>query len=186
MTNNLPIIVNLCGAPGAGKSTGAAYIFSQLKMKGINAELITEYAKEKTWENNVTALNNQLYILGKQYYRLTRCKDQVDVIITDSPILLSLLYGKSTPYHVELLELVYKLWDLDNNILFFVNRVKPYNPIGRNQTETESNLLSETLKKLLNFYGFGYKEIVGAQEDYDKVVEEIYQKLNQIKEAQNA
>ena len=41
------IIVNLFGVPGAGKSTGAAYIFSQLKMKGINAELITEFAKEK-------------------------------------------------------------------------------------------------------------------------------------------
>ena len=81
--SKLPIIVNLCGAPGAGKSTGAAYIFSQLKMKGVNAELITEFAKDKTWENNTTALSNQLYVLGKQYYRIDRCKDQVEVIVTD-------------------------------------------------------------------------------------------------------
>ena len=33
------LVVNLFGAPGAGKSTGAAYIFSKLKMAGINAEL---------------------------------------------------------------------------------------------------------------------------------------------------
>lgn len=41
------ILINLFGAPGTGKSTGAAYIFSQLKMKGINAELVTEFAKDK-------------------------------------------------------------------------------------------------------------------------------------------
>ena len=34
------LVVNLFGAPGAGKSTGAAYIFSQLKMAGIIAELV--------------------------------------------------------------------------------------------------------------------------------------------------
>lgn len=46
------LVVNLFGVPGAGKSTGAAYIFSQLKMAGINAELITEFAKDKVWEEN--------------------------------------------------------------------------------------------------------------------------------------
>lgn len=41
------LVVNVFGVPGAGKSTGAAYIFSKLKMNGINAELITEFAKDK-------------------------------------------------------------------------------------------------------------------------------------------
>ena len=61
-----PIVVNLFGAPGSGKSTGAAFIFSQLKMKNVNCELITEYAKDKTWENNAAALECQEYIFGKQ------------------------------------------------------------------------------------------------------------------------
>ena len=43
-----PLIINLFGAPGVGKSTGAAYIFSKLKMAGMNAELVTEFAKDKT------------------------------------------------------------------------------------------------------------------------------------------
>ena len=41
------LLVNLFGTPSAGKSTGAAYIFSQLKLKGINAELVTEFVKDK-------------------------------------------------------------------------------------------------------------------------------------------
>ena len=46
------LVVNLFGAPGAGKSTGAAYIFSKLKMSGINVELVTEFAKDKVWEES--------------------------------------------------------------------------------------------------------------------------------------
>ena len=46
------LVVNLFGTPGAGKSTGAAYIFSNLKMRGINAELVTEFAKDMVWEDN--------------------------------------------------------------------------------------------------------------------------------------
>lgn len=42
------LVVNLLGGPGCGKSTGAAYIFSQLKMRNIDAELVTEFAKDKT------------------------------------------------------------------------------------------------------------------------------------------
>lgn len=41
------LVVNLFGTPVAGKSTGAAYIFSELKMRGINAELVTGFAKDK-------------------------------------------------------------------------------------------------------------------------------------------
>ena len=175
--SKLPIIVNLCGAPGAGKSTGAAYIFSQLKMKGVNAELITEFAKDKTWENNTTALSNQLYVLSKQYYRISRCKNQVDVIVTDSPIILSLFYGQWTPYRDELNKLILKLWELDNNILYFVRRVKPYNPAGRNQTEEESNHLAfELLEKLID-NNINLTAINGEKSDYDKVIEEICQKL---------
>lgn len=50
------IVVNLFGAPGAGKSTGAAYIFALLKMAGVEAELVTEFAKDKVWEGNTAVL----------------------------------------------------------------------------------------------------------------------------------
>ena len=88
-----PIVVNLFGAPGAGKSTGAAYIFSELKQKGVNAELVTEFAKDKTWEGNTLALSCQEYVFGKQSYRLARCRDDVDVIVTDSPLPLAIVYN---------------------------------------------------------------------------------------------
>lgn len=52
------IVINLFGEPGAGKSTGAAYVFAMLKMNGVNAELVTEYAKDITWEETKEAFKN--------------------------------------------------------------------------------------------------------------------------------
>ena len=66
------LIINLFGAPGAGKSTGAAYVFSQLKAAGVNAELVTEFAKDKVWEGTKAVFENQAYIFGKQYFRISR------------------------------------------------------------------------------------------------------------------
>ena len=90
---NKPYVINLFGAPGSGKSTGAAYIFSQLKMMNINCELVTEYAKDLTWEKRELSLGCQEYIFGKQSFRMKRCRDKVDVIITDSPIPLGIFYN---------------------------------------------------------------------------------------------
>ena len=59
-------VINLFGASGCGKSTGAAYIFSQLKLHGISCELVPEYAKDKVWEGNeeIFKPENLTYFFG--------------------------------------------------------------------------------------------------------------------------
>ena len=137
------IVVNLCGAPGAGKSTGAAYIFSQLKMKGINCELITEFAKDKVWEGSRAAFENQLYLFANQYFRMTRCENKVDVIITDSPLLLNLIYNTDKErLGDDFNNLVINLFNSYNNLNYFINRVEPYNPDGRLHTEEELEVIT--------------------------------------------
>lgn len=66
------LVVNLFGGPGSGKSTCAAGVFTLLKLSGVNAELVTEYAKDLTWEKRHVTLANQHYIFGKQLQRLKR------------------------------------------------------------------------------------------------------------------
>lgn len=39
-------VINLIGAPGAGKSTIASQLFSLMKWQGLDVELVSEYAKE--------------------------------------------------------------------------------------------------------------------------------------------
>ena len=173
-----PIVVNLTGAPGAGKSTGAATIFAELKKSGVNAELVTEFAKDKTWEHNTTALDCQEYVFGKQSYRLRRCRDDVDVIVTDSPLPLGLIYNTNPALDHHFTEVVMNVFNTYENINFFINRVKPYNPKGRNQTAEESDQLSSAIKDLYNQLNIGFVEINGDNEGYAFAVKEVLKYLD--------
>lgn len=139
------LVVNLFGSPGTGKSTGAAYIFSQLKMQGINTELVTEFAKDKVWEESKEVFNNQIYIFGKQSFRLSKLKNKVDVVITDSPLPLSIIYNNDENTQTELSNLVWKVFNSYSNLNIFLTRVKPYHPEGRFQTEEESDKIANNL-----------------------------------------
>lgn len=173
------LVINLFGAPGAGKSTGAAYVFSQLKMAGVNAELVTEFAKDKVWEESRAVFQNQAYIFGKQYFRISRLNKKVDVVITDSPILLSSFYNKDDILGKELDALVTKVFNSYKSMNVFVDRAKPYNPAGRFQTEKESDQLSADLVKFVEAHGVSCKHYMGDLNGYNELVSDILKELKE-------
>ena len=172
-------VVNLFAQPGAGKSTGAAYIFAKLKMAGINAELITEFAKDKVWEENKEAIKNQAYMFGKQYFKMSRCKNKVDVLVTDSPLLLSILYNNDETLGEAFNDVVANVFKSFNNLNYWLNRVKPYNPKGRLQTEKEAEALIPKLKDILKDRSVTCYVYRGIEEDYDKIVDEVLRHVNE-------
>ena len=169
-------VINLFGGPGCGKSTGAAYIFSLLKMKGMNVELVTEFAKDKTWEHNSKALTCQPYVFGKQSYRMDRCADEVDIIITDSPLFLSAMYNFDSNIEPEFTQTVIKKFNEFENYNFFLKRLKEYNPKGRNQTEEEARELDNKIKTNLNKFNIEYEEVNGCKEGYEYILNLILSK----------
>lgn len=171
------LVINLFGTPGAGKSTGAAYVFSQLKMKGINAELITEFAKDKVWENNEEVFKNQAYLFGKQSYKMSRCRDKVECIITDSPLPLSIFYNSDEVLGEDFNKTVLNVFNSYNNLNYLLIRTKPYNPIGRHQTEEESDKLKAPMVSLLNDRNISYVEITGDIDGYQKIIDEAMKML---------
>lgn len=114
------IVVNLYDGPCCGKSTTAALVFGELKKLGVNCEMALEYAKDKVWEESLKTLDDQIYIFGKQLHKLWRLKDKVDVIITDAPLLMSILYDKenSEPFK----QLIVEQYNKFNNLDFFIER----------------------------------------------------------------
>lgn len=171
------ILVNLYGAPGSGKSTGAAHIFAKLKMAGVNAELVPEFAKDKVYEGSKKVFDNQAYIFGKQYFRITRCQDDVDVVITDSPLPLSIIYNKDPVLGATFNQLVREVISQYETMDYFVFRDKPYNPKGRFQNEEESNKLAEEIFEFLEFEKITFCPIKGNEDGYDKVVKHILERL---------
>lgn len=176
-----PIVINLAGPPGAGKSTGAAELFCELKKRGYNCELVAEFAKDKTWEHNTKALSCQEYVFGKQSYRLARCRDDVDIIINDSPLPLTLIYNSNPVLGKSFEEVVMAIFDTYENINFYVNRVKPYNPKGRNQTEGESNDLGPKIRALYDRLGIDYIDINGDDSGYAEALGIVLEIINKVK-----
>lgn len=141
------IVVNIIGGPGAGKSTMAARVFSELKELGYTAELVTEFAKDMVWQDSMKVLDNQMYVFAKQHHRIWRLKDRVDIVVTDSPILLSLIYGTTSETFKKLVVEEFNSFD---NIVIRLNRVKKYNPKGRYQTEDEAKDLDKTINDMMD------------------------------------
>lgn len=158
-------IINLFGAPGAGKSTGAAYIFYNLKTFNINCEYVTEFAKDKVWEENNVVFEDQNYMFGKQSFKLSRVNGKVDVIVTDSPLLLPAFYGNDNCKDLRA-QLALKTFNNYDNLNFFISRTKDYNPDGRHQTELESDKVSQELKEFLDLNGVQYVDISGDTNGY--------------------
>lgn len=145
--NQDTVIINFVGGPGSGKSTAAAYLFSILKYARVSCELVTEYAKDKTWEESFKVLDNQVYVFSNQYHKLNRLLGKVKFIITDSPIILSLIYDKED--NKELQNLVMSSYNKMNNLTFLIQRQGDYIAEGRSQTEEEARLIdADILDKL--------------------------------------
>ena len=169
------LIVNLFAGPGTGKSTGAAYIFSQLKLHNINCELITEVAKDFVWERNEKALADQFYICGNQVHRIFRCLGEVDVVITDSPILLQATYGDTSDNFKKAVVDEYNNY---NNLNYFLIRQKPYNPKGRLQDESRAKEIDIKIKKLLDDTNIPYTEINSDETGYKTIIDAVLEYLD--------
>lgn len=141
-------VINLWAGPGAGKSTTAAGLFSLMKALGYRVELVTEYAKDLTYQRDVKGIRNQLLVLAEQDARLRRLVGEVEWVITDSPLPLSLVYGDREEYGEWFEATVEGAFYRYDNFDFFVGRVKPYHGWGRNQTEEEAKALDEAIRHL--------------------------------------
>lgn len=147
-------VVNLWAGPGAGKSTTAAGLFNLMKTLGLRVELVTEFAKDMTYERNFGSLTNQLHVLAQQDWRLRRLVGEVDWAITDSPLPLGEAY--MTPEYQDWLpaaiEGAYERYD---NFDFRIVRKKPYAKFGRSQSEPAAIALDITIKDLFEDYTNG-------------------------------
>lgn len=169
----LTLVVNLFAGPGTGKSTTCAGIFFDLKNLQINCEIASEYAKELVWEKRDATFSNQIYLFGKQHHRIHRLLGQVDVVITDCPILLSPVYDeeKRPTFEKLVVEEHNKMWTYN----VFLNRVKAYNPIGRRSTHdlTEAKKIDAKVLDVLDRNNQCYETFEASPEGKIAIVQKI-------------
>ena len=178
-----PVVINGYGGPGAGKSTACMEITAALKKAGYGAEYVQEYAKELVYDKNMEMLDgsakNQFEILKEQTRRVDRLYDQVDFIVTDSPILLNEIYNKElTP---EYRDIVGKIQNSYSNFSFFIERdVSNFEEEGRIHNLTESIEKDNEIKDMLQKNEIKYKTY--NHENVNEIVNDaidFYEKINE-------
>lgn len=163
-------VINIWGAPAAGKSTVAAGLFSLMKAADYNVELVNEYAKDVTWEGHKELLKDQLFVLGQQNRKLERLRDKVDYVISDSPLLLTLAYTPEI-YYKTFERLVYEVWSSYDNLNYFIIRTHPYRQVGRVHTEEQSASLNKRIADILDKYSV---PTTFFYEDTQKIVKNVF------------
>ena len=162
------LIVNLFGGAGIGKSTLMARIFSELKVRGYDCEMVTEFAKDLVWEKRTETFKDELYIFAKQNHRLFRVNGKVDIIVTDRPLLLTNAYNQNDK---ELCSLCLKTFNQYNNLNFLLKRETVYQENGRKQSEEEAIQIDKRTQDLLEFNGISYYTV--NNNDLDDIIEII-------------
>lgn len=169
------LVVNFFAGPGAGKSTFAAALFAELKSRGVVAELATEYAKDKVWEESFGVFMDQIYIFGKQNHRVRRLLGKVAVVITDSPILLSLHYGKNETTAFK--RLVLEEHNRADSFNVYLVRRKKYDSTGRMQTEDEAKGIDVEVRYMLDDLDVPYIIVEGTMESIPKLADAVQERI---------
>jgi len=169
--NMKSLVLNLAGGPGTGKSTLCAGIFSQLKIKGVDCEMALEYVKDLVWEESFEKIKNQVYIFGKQQNRLFRLNGKVDVVITDSPLLNSIVYYKGKNPHFSD-TVMYEFKQL-NTLNYYLVRTFEYVDNGRMQSLEGAKQVDRDYKELIEYNKIEYTELEAGISNLDRIVNDI-------------
>lgn len=150
-------IIEFWAGPGTGKSTSAALLYAMAKQAGINAELVREYVKNWAWEKRHISTKDQIYFLGKQSRLEYILHGKVDLIVTDSPVLMGAYYARlfssaRVARGIEDLALAFyedAKEEGHERHHVFLRRSKKYNPEGRYQTEDEARAVDVGVKQMM-------------------------------------
>lgn len=154
-----------------------------MKKKGIYTEYVSEYAKElvyeEKWDMLDDSMKNQKIILAEQQKRLDRLIGKVEVVVTDSPLLLSIIYANDRNDDFEKM-IIDKFNQYNNfNLVVLRNKKQEFQQIGRKQNLEESIEKDKEIINLLTknniLFGTYY------QSTLDVVVKNIEKTLSRIK-----
>lgn len=88
-----PLLINVYGASGVGKSILASTLANALKLNGIRAEYCREWVKEKVLDHR-SSFPKQLEITQNQLGLLALyLRSGCEVVVTDSPLRIGKVYG---------------------------------------------------------------------------------------------
>jgi len=179
MSIKKPLIVNFLSGPGCLKSGIASGVFALLKLHYVDCELVTEFPKDLTWEENWKLLGIQDAVFGEQNRRLARIGDAVDVIVTDTTLLGSLIYRREA-LTAEFEAYVMSVYNSYNNLNITLTRNESasYEDFGRTQSLEDSIEVDDIVKLIIEQHSIQCIKLDPGNETINKVTQIILDRFN--------
>jgi hypothetical protein len=153
-------VINLFGGPGSGKTNTCSALHSALKSEGKSIEQSLEHPKELMYDdrykNRRPSLYEEVWFFGEQCRRLTIYLGNVDLVVTDKPLLMNAWYASKTDSALGAVML--SMWqcvakqlagDGHKQINLYLERIAPYQQEGRYQSEEEARATDPEIRAFL-------------------------------------
>lgn len=177
-------VVNFIAGPGVGKSVMTSLIFAKLKMMGVNAEIIPEYAKQLMWTEDFELLNNQYHVSYYQNKLIKALDGKIDVLLTDGCLLHGLVYNMINVHNTsdkdKTKAAILNWFNESVNINIFLERNPnlEYQQEGRLQNLEEANHIDNLIKFQLFDNDVEYKTFASSEESIPQMLEYIKKGLS--------
>lgn len=168
-------IINLYGGPSTGKSRTAARLFADMKDMGLKVELVREWIKDHMYNGRTDAFPLQEYIFAKQRKSQHYLQDNVDWVVTDSPLLLSNIYAPRDELFYYFEAYVRGRYNEYDNVNIFLRRNPevPYANYGRTQTEDQAKDIDNQIWKYFVDYNVNFEEVQMSEHTCEDILKVI-------------
>jgi len=169
-------VINLYGAPSAGKSTAMLGLTYHLKLMGLSAENTPEFFKEMIYENSsAETFGGQLYVLGEQNRRLARLKGKNDFTITDCPLPL-IGYYTSQNYVGGFNEFLNNLYHTYDNVNYFIVRKHEFESEKRAHSQEQADTIEQALPAYLKQMGVECVVMESGEDLVERIIADMIER----------
>lgn len=172
--------INFFGGPGCGKSTTASWLFSELKLRTISVEYVSEYVKFWAYQKRKIHKYDQVYLFGKQMQDEYKFMVHgVKNIVTDSPVLLAAAYAEVNGA-IEIarsMEEIIKVYDAEYPSLnILLNRGQKQYLGERYQTEDQARAADQLISSYLKRHYEG-RVFESDYKDRDRILQYVLENI---------
>lgn len=150
-------LIQIFGGPSAGKSVMAADLYSIMSRSSrfTTVELVQEYAKELVWQERFDELKCQKLVTNGQISKLMPLNGKVDYLITDSPLLLGLVYAEDQKEVED--DILLNMARFDRVLSVFIDRGDSvFQTQGRVHNHQQSIEIDKKIKDMLKAYDYDF------------------------------
>lgn len=167
------IVVNLIAPPNSEKTKTATLLYEELLKRGVTCGLANQNRENQEFAR-YSSVKDEIYLFSKQFHQMFRLHGNVEVIVTDKPLMLSLYYNHKfgQGYYNRLNDLILEQHGNFYNMNFYLDNGFPSHEYDMSKKELME--MDEELKDILKLYNIDYTVITDSTKRVQEMANLIF------------